>query len=119
MNIARNHIHPALAPSMGETQGRAGDEYADLPLASDLRHIDWQTLRARVFASRDTMAVPGADHAASRLHLRGSFAGGTASKLTVYQSSLNPINLDGSSNRKPADGNTGASADADADGERG
>ncbi|WP_148649454.1 hypothetical protein [Novosphingobium barchaimii] len=115
MNIARNH----LAPNTGDAQGRAGDEFVDLQFPADLAHIDWQALRSRLFASRDTLAVMTTDSAASRLHLRGSFDGYAANRLTTYQTSLRPVNLDGSSNGKPADGTTSTAADANDNGERG
>jgi len=115
MNIARIHI----TPQTGEAQGRAGDEFVDLPFPADLQQIDWQALRSRLFASRDTLAMPFADAGASRLHLRGSFDGGAASKLTTYQGSSTIVNLDGSSNGKPIDGNNPPVADVNANGDRG
>lgn len=115
MNIARNHITAQTV----ESPGRAGDEFIDLPFPDDLQHMDWQALRTRVFASRDTLASPGLEYAASRLHLRGSFAGAAASKLTVYHSSLRSVNLDGLSNCKSTDGIDSSVADADGNGERG
>ncbi|AXB75241.1 hypothetical protein [Novosphingobium sp. P6W] len=115
MNIARNH----LAPDTGDAQGRAGDEFVDLQFPADLTHIDWQALRSRLFASRDTLAVMTADSAASRLHLRGSFDGYAATRLTTFQASLKPVNLDDSSNGKPVAATNSTAADVNGNGERG
>lgn len=115
MDIARNHI----TPETGDAQGRAREGLADLQLPADLHHIDWQALRSRLFATREMAGTLGADAAASRLHLRGSFDGCAASMLTTYQASLTSINHGGSSNRKPEDGTNDTVADVDGNGERG
>lgn len=118
MNIARNHMIPHTGAAPGGSVP-PGDEFTNLPFPGDLQHMDWQALRARVFASRDTLASPGVEYTASRLHLRGSFEGAAASKLTVYHSSLRSVNPDGSTNLKSQDCNIGLVADADGNGERG
>lgn len=114
MNIARNHI----TPQTGDAQGRASDGFADLELPTDLHHIDWQVLRSRLFASRDVAGAQGTFPGASRLP-RGSFDGCAASKLTTYQTSLKPVNLDGSSNGKSVGSTSSPVADANGNGERG
>ncbi|HUD29759.1 MAG TPA: hypothetical protein VMQ93_12865 [Novosphingobium sp.] len=114
MNIAHQH----KAPETGDAQGRAGAGFADLRLPGDLRQIDWSALRQRLFAARDVVGVSGED-AAPKLHLRGSFHGCAASTLTTYQESSRFVNLDGSSNGKPADGNNPPVAEANEIGERG
>jgi hypothetical protein len=113
MNIARNHTFPPT----GDAPIRAEDAFADLP--PEHRHIDWQALRTRLFASRDTLASPEADYAATRLPLRGSFDDDAALRLGVYQTSLRPVNPAASSNGKSVEVTKGSVADAHGNGERG
>lgn len=113
MNTARTHTPPAT----GDAPACAGDAFAEL--AHEHQHIDWQALRARLFASRDTLASPEADYAATRLPLRGSFDDDAASRLGVYQTSLRPVNPAASSNGKSVEVTKGSVADAHGNGERG
>lgn len=110
MKIAHDHT-PGFQVSV---EGRGDDGFVGPPLP-----IDWQALRTRLFAAHDALGVLDPEEAASRLRIRGSFDGCAASVLTTYEGVSRPVNLDGSSNRKPEDGNDPPVAGVVGNGERG
>lgn len=94
-----------------------------------LAPIDWQVLRARLFAAHDpsgesggrTSAAGGA--ASGNLNpgtrWRGSFDGGAALLLTTYEGSSRSINPSVSTNGKPEDSKNASVAEQAECGERG
>lgn len=118
MNIARNHITPPTGDASSLDAGRTGEGLAAGASQQDLRGIDWQALRSRLFATA-LPHPPGTDITSTRLRLRGSFDGCAASALHAYEASLMPVNRDASSNGKSDEGNDASVADASAKGERG
>jgi len=112
MNMAHDH----KPPLPGEAQERATEELPELRLP-----IDWQALRARLFAARQLQAAldPQATQESLRLRLRGSFDGCAASVLTTYQGTSTSVNPDASSNGKPAEGTFLPVADRTSTGARG
>ncbi len=118
MNIARNLITPQTGNTPVGVAGRAG-EGIDEHLPTDVNAIDWQALRSRLFAAHDMLGVLGSDAKATRLRLRGSFAGGTATALHAYEEALRTVNLDVSTNGKPDGDTVSPVAGVNGNGERG
>jgi hypothetical protein len=116
MNIAHDHKTCQTGDSPGRTEGRAGDEFAELRLP-----IDWQALRARLFAATELRAELGTEGLPEglRLRLRGSFDGCAASVLTTYQETSRAVNLEASAYGKPGGGNPVAVAGMTSTGGRG
>lgn len=99
---------------LDEARGRGDEPQLHLP-------IDWQALRARLFAAREAQLAldPAASPERLRLRLRGSFDGCAASVLTTYQEASRSVNLDTSSYGKPDEGKLPPVADVTRTGERG
>ena len=96
------------------TGSQADEEFAGFPTAPD-----WTDLRARMFAAHEVRTVLSSEVDRMRLRTRGSFAGGTASLLNAYETSLSTINLKISTNRKPGAVKGTSVAGAGKTGERG
>lgn len=117
MKVAQHHIDRTDGEMARHACVVPPGEGEDGSLASELRAIDWQALRSRLFATQDRR-LPGENLAATRLRLRGSFDGCAAVALTAYDNSKG-INLDASSNGKSGHGTSFPVADVNGSGERG
>lgn len=117
MKVAQHHLNIKDGyPPEPEGAALSADGIAHATL-TEPGPIEWQALRLRFFAARDRRSA-GEDPAATRVRLRGSFDGCAAVALTAYDNSKD-INLDASSNGKPAHGTSYPVADVNGCGERG
>ncbi|MCT2401224.1 hypothetical protein [Novosphingobium mangrovi (ex Huang et al. 2023)] len=110
MNIA----HDQKTCMTGHPQGRAGDAFTDYQLP-----LDWQDLRARLFAAYEIRTVLSQDTKPLRLRIRGSFDGCAASALTTYEDVSRSVNPTASAYFKPREAKISAVAGPSSTGRRG
>lgn len=109
MKIAFDHNRNA-----GHAPGSQSEEPESSPSIPD-----WADLRTRLFAAHEVRTALAGETAPVRLRTRGSFAGDAASLLNTYGTASRPVNLDVSTNGKPAGGKEVPVAGTDKPGGRG
>ncbi|HKR93391.1 hypothetical protein [Novosphingobium sp.] len=110
MNIAYDYKTCALVRAQADEE----DTFPEVQLP-----LDWQDLRARLFAAHEIRAVLDAETKPLRLRLRGSFDGCAASAITTYEGASGYVNPTASTYGKPGENNVSPVAGPSNSGRRG